>query len=305
MVQAKHLTGKINTSEDGFQLVKDEGDDFAEKEKATGAWQTAVSAGASSTHLCCNHAPAELVDGDHATCWANKRDIDGDGPNAWVSFDLGSPVNVEKVKLFPYSNPAYNVKNFEVQAEVGTNWVSVGTFEGGTSGEQVFDIEPTNAQKWRLNLKSTHGGVHFVLCEVSFFVPSWGQPFLADASSTHPCCGHTAAELIDPSLTQCWANDMDVDGAGPNVWVSFDWGSTVTAMGFKYSAYQEAAYNVKDFEVEAQVGTNWVSVGTFAGGTSGEQVFDIDPTSAQKWRFKLKSAHGGDHFALCAVYFLL
>lgn len=121
------------------------------------------------------HDPGAAFDDNPKTSWkiGRRKDIDLNKfygknihylsndilalyePSGWLEVDLGKPQQVGKIKLGESKYSGSEIKKFEVQYLVGSNWVTVA--EGNQMGDWNKEIKPVTARKFRLVISEYHG----------------------------------------------------------------------------------------------------------------------------------------------------
>jgi alpha-L-fucosidase len=95
-------------------------------------------------------AAAKAIDGNKETYWS----LDDDVTTGWISVSLKNRSTVTFVLIQEYIKLGQRVKEFSVEVFDGKNWKSVA--DGTTIGyKRIVRIEPTSAEKVRLNIKSS------------------------------------------------------------------------------------------------------------------------------------------------------
>ena len=71
----------------------------------------------------------------------------------WLELAWSRPVTFSRVDL--YSSQGYELRDFDLQAEVGSNtWVTLRSVDGNTSTVGAYTFSPTTASRLRVRARS-------------------------------------------------------------------------------------------------------------------------------------------------------
>jgi hypothetical protein len=175
-----------------------------------------------SSFYTADYNASKANDGNASTFW----DAAGPAPQ-WWQYAFASAVTVVEFALrAPMSNLGDMPKDFALQYNDGSGWVTARSFTGETAwaaGEiRYYPVTPVARTKWRVNITAIEGGVPG-MAELAMFTAEGGPNVCsggsASVSSFYPFSGsYVGANAFDGNNATFW----DANGSTPQ-WIQYAW----------------------------------------------------------------------------------
>ena len=213
-----------------------------------------------STNEGASHGPSKAFDGNSSTRWASYQT-----ENNWISVDLGSQYNINKVKL---NWEAAYAKDYEIQFSNDNNsWSTVYTTQKGDGGIDELSVSGT-ARYVRMNgmKRATSWGYSLWDFEVygSAYIPKSAkisQKKTVTASS-YESASLAANKVNDGSTSTRWASSTSEQN-----WIAIDLGSNHIITGAKL--HWEAAF-ASGYQIQtSRDGSSWTNIYSTTSGDGG------------------------------------
>jgi len=181
----------------------------------------------------------------------------------WVSFDLGSSVEVLAFEYKSIGDTTHDPNSFQLETSTSATgtYTPVGAFNGVTGNSlQVFALStPITAQYWKFNILSTHSSYQPCVAYVNFIIGTGSPPSSGPIYS--PSYGSYLNEAGNPYMTASSENIWTINYVGNNLYSISNSGLYLSAkIGDSYAYYYSsdpASSSYNQFTFTKQVDGSW------------------------------------------------